>query len=134
MRHYLATHALPAGPGLDPERVDEAMRRAAQAEGIIDTRFPQTRRRVETGKLSRGVVEAVVIDMVARYLDSEDRGGLSKLSYPEASMEWESGGMGQGNSLWLTLDEVKLLTPPASRKVGSVRWRAKPVLPDSVVR
>lgn len=101
-----------------------ATRMVERAEKIIQTRFPTLEMRVKDGQLDPAVVAGVVEDMVTRVLDRRSRGGLDKLSYPEVQMEWsDSGGLGSGSLLYLTTDELVLLSPPVSEGAFSIRPR-----------
>lgn len=99
-------------PDLFPEQADRVTRLVDRAEAIIAQRFGKTAKRIEAGGLAVEVVAGVVEDMVTRALDKTSRGGLDKLSYPEVSMEWADGGAGTGSLLYLTIDDLHLLTPP----------------------
>lgn len=98
----------------DPDDQDtiREKRLVERAEAIIVNRFPKTERRIESGGLDVTVVAGVVEDMIGRYLGKQKRGGLDKLAYPEVSMEWTDGGAGTGSLLYLTIDDLHLLTPP----------------------
>lgn len=99
-------------PDLDGSRESYAERLVGRAEAIIMQRFPTLEKRTRDGSISASVVAGVVEDMVTRALDKTGRGGMDKLAYPEVQMEWSSdGGLGSGNLLWLTTDEIVLLSP-----------------------
>ncbi|WP_042891651.1 hypothetical protein [Corynebacterium ulcerans] len=104
-------------------RIDRLIERA---EAIILQRFPVTAQRVVDGKLSTTVVAGVVEDMVNRAIASQDRGGIDRLSYPEVTLEWSDNGAGGGSLLYLTMDELLLLTPPEPQAVFSVRRKPRP--------
>lgn len=107
---------------LDGSRESYAERLVGRAEAIIMQRFPTLEKRTRDGSISASVVAGVVEDMVTRALDKTGRGGMDKLAYPEVQMEWSSdGGLGSGNLLWLTTDEIVLLSPPQPRGVFSIR-------------
>ncbi|MEJ6019871.1 hypothetical protein [Corynebacterium sp. H113] len=97
-----------------------------RAEAIIAQRFPETARRVSDGTLSCQVVAGIVEDMVSRAHASQQRGGIDKLSYPEVTMEWSDGGAGSGSLLYLTVDELMLLTPPEPAAAFTVYRKPRP--------
>lgn len=113
-------------PGLTEAEEKQVTRWVGRAEAIIAQRFPTTAARVEAEKLEAGVVAGVVEEMVSRALAKTRRGGMDKLAYPEVSMEWsDSGGAGTGSLLYLTMDELMLLTPPPPTKVFTIRKRPR---------
>ena len=131
MPAILTTPAADLWPRLDPEQAAEAQRLIERAEGIVLQRFPTIPQRIAEGKLTRLVVAGVIEDMVARALEKSERGGLDKLAYPEVTMEWETdGGLGKGSKLWLTVDELVLLTPPAATGAFTIRTKARPYTPE----
>lgn len=102
-------------PGRGEEHLAYAARMIERAEAIILGRFPDIGERLSRGEISLSVVAGVVEDMVTRALNSFARGGLVRLGYPDADMQWESGGgAGEGSVLFLTVDELLLLTPRAA--------------------
>lgn len=118
-------------PGISSERLAEATRLIPRAEAIILQRFSDIQQRIDEGKISLTVVAGVVEDMVSRAVEKAERGGLDRLQYPEVAMEWESdGGLGKGSKLWLTTDEVVLLSPPVAQGAFSIRGKPHPVLPE----
>ncbi|BAM26398.1 MULTISPECIES: hypothetical protein [Corynebacterium] len=118
-------------PDLDGSRESYAERLVGRAEAIIMQRFPTLEKRTRDGSISASVVAGVVEDMVTRALDKTGRGGMDKLAYPEVQMEWSSdGGLGSGNLLWLTTDEIVLLSPPQPRGVFSIRKAPTPTFSE----
>lgn len=118
-------------PHLDDTRLEEAKRLIERAEHIILQRFPSIPTRIQQRRLSVEVVAGVVEDMVTRAIAKEDRGGLAQLAYPEVTMQWETdGGLGQGSRLWLTTDEIVLLSPQLAQGAWSIRRKATPTLPE----
>ncbi|WP_431638842.1 hypothetical protein ACP8NE_00950 [Corynebacterium ulcerans] len=118
-------------PDLDGSRESYAERLVGRAEAIIMQRFPTLEKRTRDGSISASVVAGVVEDMVTRALDKTGRGGMDKLAYPEVQMEWSSdGGLGSGNLLWLTTDEIVLLSPPQPRGVFSIRKAPMPTFSE----
>ncbi|MFC3850077.1 hypothetical protein ACFORJ_07850 [Corynebacterium hansenii] len=115
-------------PDLNETELKQVGRWVIRAEAIIAQRFPTTAARVQEGKLDVGVVAGVIEEMVSRALAKTRRGGMDKLSYPEVSMEWsDNGGAGEGSLLYLTIDELMLLTPPPdpSPRVFSIRKKPR---------
>lgn len=111
-------------PGIADDERAYASRMVERAEKILVTRFPTLETRVNNGDLDAAVVAGVVEDMVTRVLDRRARGGLDKISYPEVQMEWsDGGGLGSGSLLYLTTDELVLLSPPASEGAFTIRPR-----------
>ena len=46
-------------------------------------------------------------------------------------MQWATdGGLGQGSRLWLTTDEIVLLSPQLAQGAWSIRRKATPTLPE----
>ncbi len=118
-------------PHLDTPRLDEAKRLIDRAERIVLQRFPSIPTRIQQHRLSAEVVAGVVEDMVTRAIAKDDRGGLTQLAYPEVTMQWESdGSLGQGSRLWLTTDEIVLLSPQLAQGAWSIRRKAAPTLPE----
>lgn len=100
-------------PHLDQDQIDRVNRLIPRAEAVILQRFPTVLKRISDGTLSQQVVAGVIEDMVTRVIERDARGGMDKLAYPEVSMEWDnSGGVGVGSLLYLTTDELILLSPP----------------------
>lgn len=131
MPKWLTSDPLELWPDLSPTKIPETVRLIGRAESIIEQRFPSIQTRIDSGELSRVVVAGVVEDMVSRSIEKSERGGLDKLQYPEVVMEWETdGGLGTGSKLWLTTDEIVLLSPPSSQVAFSIRSKPKPVLPE----
>ncbi|MDO4630872.1 MAG: hypothetical protein Q4A82_01065 [Corynebacterium sp.] len=117
--------------GLTPEETRKVERWVERAEAIIQNRFPTTASRITNGTLSLTIVTGIIEDMVTRALEKTRRGGMDKLAYPEVTMEWESdGGLGQGNLLWLTTDEIVLLSPPPGG-IFTIRPKARPTYPET---
>lgn len=109
-------------PYLDPTQSDRVQRLIKRAESIICQRFPTTLQRIADGDLDHNVVTGVIEDMVTRVLERDARGGMDKLSYPEVAMEWDnSGGAGAGSILYLTTDELLLLSPPKPSGAFTIR-------------
>lgn len=118
-------------PHLDDTRLEEVKRLIERAEHIILQRFPSIPTRIQQHRLSVEVVAGVVEDMVTRAIAKEDRGGLTQLTYPEVTMQWETdGGLGQGSRLWLTTDEIVLLSPQLAQGAWSIHRKATPTLPE----
>lgn len=118
-------------PHLDDTRLEEVKRLIERAEHIILQRFPSIPTRIQQHRLSVEVVAGVVEDMVTRAIAKEDRDGLTRLAYPEVTMQWETdGGLGQGSRLWLTTDEIVLLSPQLAQGAWSIRRKATPTLPE----
>lgn len=124
MAMWLTTAPDEIWPGIAEDERVYATRMVERAERILATRFPTLETRVNKGDLDAAVVAGVVEDMVTRVLDRRARGGLDKLSYPEVQMEWsDGGGLGSGSLLYLTTDELVLLSPPASEGAFTIRSR-----------
>lgn len=118
-------------PHLDSARLEDAKRLIERAESIVLQRFPSIPTRIQQRRLSTEVVAGVVEDMVTRAIAKEDRGGLTQLAYPEVTMQWETdGALGQGSRLWLTTDEIVLLSPQLAQGAWSIRRKATPTLPE----
>ena len=118
-------------PHLDDARLEEAKRLIERAEHIILQRFPSIPTRIQQRRLSAEVVAGVVEDMVTRAIAKDDRGGLTQLAYPEVTMQWETdGALGQGSRLWLTTDEIVLLSPQLAQGAWSIRRKVTPTLPE----
>lgn len=118
-------------PHLDDTRLEGAKHLIDRAERIVLQRFPSIPTRIQQHRLSAEVVAGVVEDMVTRAIAKEDRGGLTQLAYPEVTMQWETdGALGQGSRLWLTTDEVILLSPQLAQGAWSIRRKATPTLPE----
>ncbi|APM36589.1 hypothetical protein ACQXY3_10225 [Corynebacterium diphtheriae] len=118
-------------PDLDGSRESYAERLVGRAEAIIMQRFPTLEKRTRDGAISISVVAGVVEDMVTRALDKTARGGMDKLAYPDVQMEWSAdGGLGSGNLLWLTTDEIVLLSPPQPGGAFSIRKTPMPTFSE----
>lgn len=116
---------------LDGSRESYAERLVGRAEAIIMQRFPTLEKRTRDGSISISVVAGVVEDMVTRALDKTARGGMDKLAYPDVQMEWSAdGGLGSGNLLWLTTDEIVLLSPPQPSGAFSIRKAPMPTFSE----
>lgn len=113
-------------PDVDDAQLQRIVRLIDRAEALIMQRFPTLRKRVDDQALSLTVVAGVVEDMVTRALAHLDRGGVEKVSYPEVTLEWASGGAGNGSLLYLTVDELLALTPPEPAAVFSIYRRPRP--------
>lgn len=126
MPRWLTDPVAEVWPGLSEDETRRVTRWVGRAELIIDQRFPATAARVEAGTMDVGIVAGVVEDMVTRALDKHRRGGLDKLSYPEVSMEWSGSSAGEASTLFLTVDELMLLTPPDPPERFTIRRKARP--------
>ncbi|MFI5504467.1 hypothetical protein ACFLIN_03770 [Corynebacterium kutscheri] len=113
-------------PTADATQLKLITRLIDRAEALVMQRFPTLEKRLLTGALSVTVVAGVVEDMVTRAVAHLDRGGVEKLSYPEISLEWASGGAGTGSLLYLTVDELLVLTPPDAPGAFTVYRRPRP--------
>lgn len=122
MGHWLTEDVDSLWPHLSADQAAKVTRWVDQAERLIATRFPDITTRVVSGALTVEVIGDVVEAMVTRALDDDRRGGMDKLSYPEVSMEWDnSGGVGTGSKLYLTTDELILLSPPKPTGAFTIR-------------
>lgn len=103
-----------------------------QSERLIITRIPTIPARVAQGTMDPQVVADVVEQMVSRAVERTARGGMDKLAYPEVTMEWDdSGGAGRGSLLFLTLDELMLLTATPQRTSFTLGYKAAPRVGES---
>lgn len=108
MARWLTDDPQDVWPTADSKR---ATRWVMRAEALIAQRFPTLEERVTLGTLNPVVVAGVVEDMVTRVLDREARDKVDKLSYPEVTVEWETGGgLSKESTLYLTSDEYTLLS------------------------
>lgn len=124
MATWLTTPVSELWPDLPEPRQSRATRWVDQAERLIAQRFRTIQDRIDTGEVSALVVADVVEAMVQRAIDSTGRGGMSRLTYPEVGMEWDdSGGAGTGSLIFLTLDELMLLSPETSGGGAFTIWR-----------
>lgn len=131
MAIFLKTSIAEIWPDLEDSRESYAERLVGRAEAIIMQRFPTLEKRTRDGAISISVVAGVVEDMVTRALDKTARGGMDKLAYPDAQMEWSAdGGLGSGNLLWLTTDEIVLLSPPQPSGAFSIRKAPMPTFSE----
>lgn len=122
MPTWLTTDPAQIWPTADQPTIDRIKRWIGQAERLIQNRFPTINERIDNGTLDPLAIADIVEAMVDRALARRERAGLSKLAYPEVQMEWDdSGGAGQGSWIFLTLDELMVLTPPQATGASSVR-------------
>lgn len=104
-------------PDLDEDLLAKVSRWVERSELILETKFPDLARRVQTGALKPEVVASVVEEMVDRAINFEQREGIVSESLPEWRLEYErSQGLGSGSRLFLTTDEYALLAPPRRRR------------------
>lgn len=125
MARWLTDDPQDVWPNADPKR---ATRWVMRAEALIAQRFPTLEERVTLGTLNPVVVAGVVEDMVTRVLDREARDKVDKVSYPEVTVEWETGGgLSKESTLYLTSDEYALLSDGPTGGVFSITPSAKVV-------
>lgn len=131
MPRWLTTPIAEIWKDLNTDETLTMMRWIDQAERLIQARFSTIDERITAGTLDRAVVGDVVEAMVTRRLETQRRGGVDKIAYPEISMEWgDGGGAGSGSAMFLTMDELLLLTPPqASGQAFTIRRKPTPRSP-----
>ena len=129
MPKWLTSPITDIWPDLSEAHTAKVTRWIDQAERLIAQRFRTIDQRIEEGYLDPIVVADVVEAMVTRALDTYTRGGMDKLAYPEVSMEWDnSGGAGNGSTLFLTIDELMLLSPSESTAAFTICKTPRPRL------
>lgn len=104
------------GGGSDINNEELVTALIADAETVILAEYPRIQERIDAGTLSLDVVKMVVSRMVSRIIRN-----------PESLTYWQqnTGPFGQGRSfndkdIWLTADEVRLLSPRVRGKAFEI--------------